>query len=368
MKQYNYYKKINININNKNQIYHKNLFNNLLNIPEKLFKNLNVIDIGAGSGDTTIYFLENQANVTAVDYISDYFKFNQVSKLKNKNKTNFQFIKKDFLKIKFKKKFDLVCAFGWFFLENNHKKVLKKFINLTNKKGVIVLSYPDIYGSMLEICKKAVVIKLKNFGINDDLILKYSKIIFLDSYKKLKNSREFDVWINDCLLSPFLKTKYLIDTEKLIKYFKKQNFEYYSSSPRIHSFDKMSWYKNALKKNEFFIEVLNQYSQNKYQFMFGESIKIKNISLIKETDKLYFNFISYLLNSRKAKFDNRKFIKLISNLKKMNINRKNLDNLKKFYNDLLKENNLNNFVDKMKKNALLSNWGKSYFHLVLSRN
>ena len=62
-----------------------------------------MIDIGAGSGDTTIYFLENQANVTAVDYISDYFKFNQVSKLKNKNKTNFQFIKKDFLKIKFKK-------------------------------------------------------------------------------------------------------------------------------------------------------------------------------------------------------------------------------------------------------------------------
>ena len=55
-----------------------------------------MIDIGAGSGDTTIYFLENQANVTAVDYISDYFKFNQVSKLKNKNKTNFQFIKKDF--------------------------------------------------------------------------------------------------------------------------------------------------------------------------------------------------------------------------------------------------------------------------------
>ena len=151
MKQYNYYKKI--NINNKNEKYNKNLFNNLLNIPEKLFKNLNVINIGAGSGDTTIYFLENQANVTAVDYISDYF-----------------------------------------------------------------------------------------------------------------------------------------------------------------------------------------------------------------------NFISYLLNSRKEKFDNRKFIKLISNLKKMNINHKNLDNLKKFYNDLLKETNLNNFVDKMKKNTLLSNWGKSYFHLVLSRN
>ena len=119
MKQYNYYKKINININNKNQIYHKNLFNNLLNIPEKLFKNLNVIDIGAGSGDTTIYFLENQANVI-IDYISDYFKFNQVSKLKIKIKQIFNLLKR--FKNKIQEKFDLVCAFGWFFLENNHKK------------------------------------------------------------------------------------------------------------------------------------------------------------------------------------------------------------------------------------------------------
>ena len=37
MKQYNYYKKINININNQKQPYHKNLFSDLLKIPEKYF-------------------------------------------------------------------------------------------------------------------------------------------------------------------------------------------------------------------------------------------------------------------------------------------------------------------------------------------
>ena len=68
------------------------------------------------------------------------------------------------------------------------------------------------------------------------------------------------------------------------------------------------------------------------------------------------------------KFDNRKFIKLISNLKKININRKNLDNLKKFYNDLLKENNLNNFVDKMKKKCFVEQLGKILFSFSFSRN
>ena len=77
MKQYNYYKKINININNQKQPYHKNLFSDLLKIPEKSFKNLDVLDIGAGSGDMTIYFLKNRANVTSVDYFSPFAKIQE---------------------------------------------------------------------------------------------------------------------------------------------------------------------------------------------------------------------------------------------------------------------------------------------------
>jgi len=368
MKQYKYYKKINININNQKQPYHKNLFSDLLKIPEKSFKNLDVLDIGAGSGDMTIYFLKNRANVTSVDYFSEYFKYDDAKYYKKKNKKNFKFIKKDFKKIKFKKKFDLVCAIGWFFLENDYNKALKKIINITNHKGIIVLSYPDIYGSMLEILKKAIVLKLKNSGMNDGDVLKYSKKIFFDSFSKLKNSRKFDVWFKDCILSPFLQTKYLIDFEKLIKFFNKRNFEYYSSIPRIHQFDKMSWYKNTLKKNVFSKDVMSQYKKNKYQFMFGKNINIKNFSLIRETDKLYFDFIKYLLEPNKEKFDKNKFLSFISNLKKMNINPESLNNLKKFYKDLSQETNLNNFIKKMKKNSLLKNWGKSYFHLVLSRN
>ena len=50
-----------------------------------------------------------------------------------------------------------------------------------------------------------------------------------------------------------------------------------------------------MQSKNVFIEVLNHYSQINISLCLG-SIKIKNISLIKETDKLYFNFISYLLN------------------------------------------------------------------------
>ena len=44
------------------------LLNNLMHFPSKMFKDINLIDFGSGTGESTIHFALSGANCTLVDY------------------------------------------------------------------------------------------------------------------------------------------------------------------------------------------------------------------------------------------------------------------------------------------------------------
>lgn len=102
-------------------------------------KNGNVLELGCGSGNDSLWFLKNNFNVTAID-ISRKAIF--LAKEKNKNYSNIEFIEGDILDSIPNKKYDIIydrgCLHGNKDIFNNIFKIF--YDKLINNGKVIILS------------------------------------------------------------------------------------------------------------------------------------------------------------------------------------------------------------------------------------
>ena len=133
--------------NYKNKVYLKRnkryYFKEIQNIINKHFKQeklKHVLDIGCGNGDL-IFHLKNfypDTNFTGLDVSKETINF---AKKRANSFKNLRFIKKDFLKFKTTKKFNLIIGAGFLGYFDDFRYPLNKIIRLINKKksGKILL-------------------------------------------------------------------------------------------------------------------------------------------------------------------------------------------------------------------------------------
>ena len=130
------------NLNKKIKI--KKLINNRkdfllkLKLTERNFHNIELLDLGCGSGQNTIVFDSLGANCTMVEYNKNsYLNARKLFRLYSKNK--FKIINKDLFKFRTKKKFDIVVSNG----VAHHTFDVKKNIDLAckyvKKGGFLIL-------------------------------------------------------------------------------------------------------------------------------------------------------------------------------------------------------------------------------------
>ena len=104
--------------------------------------NLSCLEIGAIPGSFLIYLnKEFGYEITGIDFSKNTNKFYE--NMNANDVSEFNFIKADFFKHSFKKKFDIVCSFGFIEHFDDVKDVVNRHCKLVADKGYLVIEVPN---------------------------------------------------------------------------------------------------------------------------------------------------------------------------------------------------------------------------------
>ena len=110
-------------------------------------KDMTVLDAGCGSGFFSNYFISKGCKVYSLDYSE---KALEIARKITQNKS-FEYLNRDLLDeslgLEFKNTFDLIFTDGLFehFSQEEQEKIMKTFITIKKKKGLIITFVPNRY-------------------------------------------------------------------------------------------------------------------------------------------------------------------------------------------------------------------------------
>lgn len=348
------------------------LFLNALKLPQKIFDNADLLDLGSGTGEHDLLYAKWNANLhlveinpISVNQTKEYFKKNKLeSKIKLiKNQSIFDF--------KTKKRFDIIISEGVLHHTNAPFQGLEKIAKLIKRGGFCVLQLAFDTSHFQRSLHRLIIDYLKKKEPNLDVI-NICKKLFNETINRAAKfgGRTKNQIIYDFYTNPKHKG---INLEKLINFFKKNNFEYYSSYPSIEP----EGFVNGLE-SPLLSEIISNYSflsltQNmnfvlasKEDKYFIKEIQKDLIALNKLWSKLMINTslsdYEYKNKNNFKIFKNKKefrkfFIKYNTFLSKRNAIRQK--HFKTFSQELssliesLKKNNIKNIKNCIKKTKIL---------------
>ena len=102
-----------------------------------------ILDAGCGSGQYVVEFAKQGKLVTGLDFAESMLKIAKKS-IKDENLPGVDFLQADFVEYDFSKKYDAVCAMGFFDYIENPAPVLKKMVSISNHE--VYASFPKAKG------------------------------------------------------------------------------------------------------------------------------------------------------------------------------------------------------------------------------
>jgi 2-polyprenyl-3-methyl-5-hydroxy-6-metoxy-1,4-benzoquinol methylase len=102
-----------------------------------------ILDAGCGSGQYVVEFAKQGKLVTGLDFAESMLKIAKKS-IKDENLPGVDFMQADFVEHDFSKKYDAVCAMGFFDYIENPAPVLKKMVSISNHE--VYASLPKAKG------------------------------------------------------------------------------------------------------------------------------------------------------------------------------------------------------------------------------
>jgi dTDP-4-dehydrorhamnose reductase/predicted O-methyltransferase YrrM len=227
-----------------------NLYQRHLSIPLSLLRDRSVIEFGCNSGENALVLAALGAQLTLVEPNEQVWPrlkslFQQFQLEHQINELNTQTID-DFTT---SNKYDLVIAEGFLYTLPNRDKLLKKLARLLTPGGLVVISFNDRFGCLLEVTKQAVLWRLCQLADVEDVqskeSLEFARHLYQDAFAELSSSRTFEMWWKDTLVNPFVTSRLLWSYPELFSLIEEAGCEFYSCSPRWVSYDHFQWYKRV---------------------------------------------------------------------------------------------------------------------------
>lgn len=282
----------------------RNLYQNLLHLPMEIFCGRDVLEVGCGTGESSLILALHGAHLTLVD--ADPSVASRLKTLFDSFGISNSIRRQAFCTIaEFEDEpiFSMVTAEGFLFTLPNRDEMLMKLSRLVKPGGFCVLSFPDRFGSFFEFVKKAVLWRAYQIaGIEDvhsESALALARRLLEESHRSLPQARDFAVWWRDCIVSPFLRWSDCWSYDDILSLVRKAGCTYYSSTPRVYEYPHLSWYKLVLEVEDAHRRLLESYRTRKFDFLFGRPLQL---SLIEPQISELTEFISDILKKFSAYF------------------------------------------------------------------
>jgi ubiquinone/menaquinone biosynthesis C-methylase UbiE len=223
----------------------KNFF--ALNFKKKIGYNKNVLEVGCGTGQLSIYFsIGNNNNIVGLDPTIESLQLGKKFIDKN-NLKNINFVRADIFDDVLKDNiFDFIWCNGVLHHTKNPSKAFDILIKSLKKEGYVLIGLYNKIGRIRTLIRKYL---YKLFGL--------SILRFLDpTLKNLKiDEEEKNSWIRDQYLHP-IESLHTIDD--VLGWFKRNNIKFISSIP---SSDLQDDYENVFKEKSTGSRYLRLFSQ-----------------------------------------------------------------------------------------------------------
>ena len=308
-------------LNNKKKI--QKLINNrkkfLLNLklPPNFFNQVELLDLGCGSGQNSIVFDNLNAHCTLVEYDKKSIE-NAKNIFKKYGKNKYKFFNKDLFKFKIKKKFDVVVTNGVAHHTFSPIKNIDIACKFLKKGGFLIIGICTKEGWFQRNLQRAILFNISN---SKEEIVVNAKKLFNEHLMRskrygMRNDREtiFDTYINpkvNCVTIEDIEKIFL--KNKITMYsslnYEKELYKYLNPSYAQFSHQKLD---NQREKKGFNIARIHEFS-------LGRNIRKK------EKFEKYFKNLFNRLNKVTDQFNDLNF------KKKINLSDKNLNNLKKIF-------------------------------------
>tara|TARA_Y100000591_G_scaffold302810_1_gene298200 strand:- start:5546 stop:6679 length:1134 start_codon:yes stop_codon:yes gene_type:complete len=285
-----------------------------LGITKQNFYKKSILELCSGTGYNA-YFLNKFFKVKRIKLVDN----NPESiKTSRKNLSKFKKIKivnKNIKNFTSSEKFDYVIIENALDNFSNEKKIIYKLINLTSKKGNIILTIGDnfgIFSTKLRYVFSLILIEQSEFKNFNDKLIFLSKVFKPHLSYLSKNTRNEKKWVLDNILNHnWIKKKEYINYPKLIKFIKNRAI-IQNVSPSF--FKNFNWYKNFDLKNINNM-YLDFYKKEKLNFLDFETKFENDINI----DINIRNISNLIFNLKTGEKINKKIIKQIEReIKKIN--------------------------------------------------
>lgn len=314
-----------------------------LHLPPRIFRNSELLDLGCGSGQNSIFYDWYGSNCTLVEFDkSSFLNTKKLFEQFSQNKTTF--VNKDLFKFNTKKKFDFVISNGVAHHTHDIRKNINHAAKFLKKDGILILGIGETNGFFQRHLQRHI---LFNVAKDNDDIIKISKLLFKENLLRAKKygGRSEDEIIYDTYLNPKIET---LSFDQVQNIFNRNQLSLYS-----------------LDENEFNIENLYGNNSEQYKVIFKNKKSflrknyflnsVINFSLSKETKKFKspeidkINKVNKMQNNLTNMFNdqtpNNHKLKEINNILKIYKNK--IKNIKKI--DIIDKKNLILFLNETKK-------------------
>ena len=300
-----------------------NLIFHNLKFPKKMFKNTNILDVGAGTGDTSIIFNHWGANCTLVDMNYKAIKrakmiFKKIALKKTKNK----FIKSSIFNLKLKKKFDIVTSIGVVHHTEDPTYALERISKYVKKEGYLIIGCASPEGFFQRNLQRYIITCFANLN-DEESIEKIARHLFKKHLLRANKygKRTIKAIVADTYINPKIHCLNPIKINKALK----KEFIFYSSAPSINSYfnpDSPLTYKSDYFINMKNLTLLNcltwMHNAGQYNNLLKNDNKnLRDLNSL--TDKLSNIFNNF---NPETKINKKKINKIL--LKKINLCKNNL--------------------------------------------
>jgi SAM-dependent methyltransferase len=255
----------------------RKLYERHLGIPLSLMRGQRVLEVGCNSGENAMVLADAGARLTLVEpnasvhsrlraNFAAYDLSDSIESLFAATLESFSAPSGDF---------SVVIAEGFLSLLARRDAMLKRLFRLAAPGGIVVTSYSDSYGMVVEAIKRAVLKRACEVASvsdwEDQASYVLARTLFFEEFSRIPASRPFEAWWKDTLVSPFMTSPYFWTLTDVLPMAEQAGFGVLGTSPRWDTAGRYSWYKSIDSLADRHREVVQSWRQSLPFFLSGNA-------------------------------------------------------------------------------------------------